>query len=39
MRNEVYDTFKEAFTADYIVMTLGPVEAWFGNRSPPVDKD
>lgn len=28
-RSQVYDTFKEAFNAEYIVMTLGFVETWF----------
>jgi tetratricopeptide (TPR) repeat protein len=28
-RSQVYNTFKEAFSADYVVMTLGLVEAWF----------
>jgi len=28
-RSQIYDTFKEAFSADYIVMTLGLVEVWF----------
>jgi len=44
-RRQVYETFKEAFSADYVVMTLGLVEAWFDHQQgiyiqqPPNGKD
>jgi tetratricopeptide (TPR) repeat protein len=44
-RTEVYNIFKEAFSADYIVMTLGLIEAWFDLekkvyiQEAPVGKD
>jgi len=28
-RSEIYDTFKEAFSSDCVVITLGLIEAWF----------
>src|SRR5712692_7207094 len=28
-RSQIYDTFKEAFSADCVVITLGLIEAWF----------
>jgi GSCFA family len=31
-RSQIYDTFKEAFSAEYIVMTLGLIEAWFDSE-------
>lgn len=44
-RSQVYNTFKEAFNADYVVMTLGLVEAWFDRemglyiQDPPTGKN
>lgn len=44
-RIEVYETFKEAFSANYIVMTLGLIEAWFDRekgiyiQESPIGKD